>query len=274
MLAEPYIEGYAESFQIFFQACQLFFISNLQEFCQTLFFLQSNEFLAIDTDNALSGFNDIITVVAVFRERNSGRHFVQLLNSQVSRNAAHFLQLQQLQITCIDGSCQIVHLVASVIDIVFAFHIIACSTQQVNHSTAYSGTAGMAYMQRTSGISTYIFNLNAAQAVSRQIAVVFTGSQNACQQISGPVLFQIEIDEAGTGNFHFIYGSTVQIIYNSLCNLTRCTMQATGRLHSKVGCKIAEFLLRRNLQHNLGQCTRFQSTVIDSFLRCIFNGSG
>ena len=39
LLAEPYIEGYAKSFQIFFQACQLFFISNFQEFCQTLFFL-------------------------------------------------------------------------------------------------------------------------------------------------------------------------------------------------------------------------------------------
>lgn len=39
LLAEPYIEGYAKSFQIFFQACQLFFISNFQEFSQTLFFL-------------------------------------------------------------------------------------------------------------------------------------------------------------------------------------------------------------------------------------------
>ena len=39
LLAEPYIEGYAKSFQILFQACQLFFISNFQEFCQTLFFL-------------------------------------------------------------------------------------------------------------------------------------------------------------------------------------------------------------------------------------------
>lgn len=37
LLAEPYIKGYAESFQVLFQACQLFFISNLQEFCQTLF---------------------------------------------------------------------------------------------------------------------------------------------------------------------------------------------------------------------------------------------
>ena len=213
-------------------------------------------------------------MIAVFRERNAGRHFVKLLNGQVGRNAAHFLQLQQLQVTCINGVCQIVHLVAGVIDIIFAFHIVACRTQQVNHSTAYSSTAGMAYMQRAGGVSTYIFNLHAAQAVSRQITVVFTGSQNTCQQISGPVLFQIEIDEAGTGNFHFIYGSTVQIINNSLCNLTRCTMQAASRLHSKVGCKIAEFLLRRNLQHNLGQSTRFQSTVIDSFLRCIFNSSG
>ena len=213
-------------------------------------------------------------MITVFRERNACRHFVQLFNGQVGRNAAHFLQLQQLQVTCINGVCQIVHLVAGVIDIIFAFHIIACSTQQVNHSTADCGTAGMAYMQRAGGVSAYIFNLNAAQAVSRQIAVVFTGSQNACQQISGPVLFQIEIDEAGAGNFHFIYGSTVQIINNSLRNLTRCTMQAAGRLHSKVGCKIAEFLLRRNLQHNLGQSTRFQSAIIDSFLRCIFNGSG
>ena len=38
LLAEPYIEGYAKSFQILFQACQLFFISNLQEFSQSLFF--------------------------------------------------------------------------------------------------------------------------------------------------------------------------------------------------------------------------------------------
>ena len=39
LLAEPYIEGYAKGFQILFQTCQLFFISNFQEFCQTLFFL-------------------------------------------------------------------------------------------------------------------------------------------------------------------------------------------------------------------------------------------
>lgn len=37
LLAEPYIEGYAECFQVLFQACQLFFISNFRNLARRSF---------------------------------------------------------------------------------------------------------------------------------------------------------------------------------------------------------------------------------------------
>ena len=256
LFTEPHIEGYTKGFQILLQPGQLFFIGNIQEFSQALFFVQGHKFLAINANDALSSFNNIIAMVAIFREGNAGRHFVQLLDSQVRRHAPHFLQLQQLQITGIHRSGQIVHLVASIIDVIFAFHIIAGGTQQIHHGTAHSGTTSVTNMQRTGGISAHIFHLNATQIIGRQITIIIAGGQNAGQQISCPILLQIEVDEAGASDFCLFHGSTVQIIHHCLSYLTGCTVQAASRLHGKIGSKITKFLLGRYLQHYLGQSTR------------------
>ena len=200
LFAKPFIISYIESFQVFFESCQFFFESNGAELLQTFFFTHIEEFITIDTHNAFCSFNNIVTVVAVFREFYGLTEF--------------------FQVTCVYGSSKVINLVACIVDVVFTANVHACRFHQVCQSTAYCRATTMTYMQRTGGVSTYIFQLDFFFAVAYQITIVFAFSNDACQHIVHPVLLQIKVNEAGACNFHFFYISTVQIIYNCLSNHT------------------------------------------------------
>lgn len=127
-------------------------------------------------------------------------------------------------------------------------------------------------MQRARGVGADIFQLNFFPAVIFQVAVIFSFGNDVLQHIVHPVLLQIKINEAGTGNLRFFNICAVKIINYGLGNHARIAFQAACGLHGKIGGKIAELFLRRNLQQNLRQCPLFQNAVVNSFLRCIFDG--
>ena len=251
LFTEPVVISYIECFQVFFQRSQFFFQSNGAELLQAFFFTHIEESITIDTHNAFCSFNNIVTMVAVFREL--------------------YGLTKLFQITSIYGSCQIIDLVTSVIDVEFAANIHASCFHQVCQSTTNSSTAAMTYMQRTSGVSTYIFYLDFFFAIAYKVAVIFAFSDNASQYIINPILFQIEIDEARACNFHFFYISTVHIIYNCLSNHTGIAFQSASRLHSEVGCKITKLFLGRYFQQYLRQFAAFNSARINCLLCRSFN---
>ena len=200
LLAEPFVIGYVEGFQIFLQSSQFFFQSNGAELFKAFFLAHIQKSIAIDTHNAFCSFNNIVTVVAVFREL--------------------YCLTKLFQITSVNGSCQVIDLVACVVDVVFTANIHACRLHQVCQGTANCRATTMTYVQRTGGVCTNIFYLDFFLAVANQITIVFAFSNNASQHIVHPVLLQIKVNEARSCNFHFFYISTVQIVYNSLSNHT------------------------------------------------------
>ena len=251
LFTEPFVVSYIESFQVFFESCQFFFQSDGTELLQTFFLTHIEEFITIDTHDAFCSFNNIVTVVTVFREL--------------------YGLTQLFQVTSVYGSSEVINLVACVIDVVFTANIHTCRFHQVCQSTAYCCATTMTYMQRTGGVSTYIFQLDFFFAVAYQITVVFAFSNNACQHIVHPVLLQIKVNEAGTCNFHFFNISTVQIIYNCLSNHTGIAFQSTSRLHGEVGCKITKFFLGRYFQQYLRQLAAFNSALVNCLLCRSFN---
>ena len=197
LFAEPYVKTHIETFQVFLQGRKFFLIGNGLELFQPFILLHFQEPVAVFIDNSLGCINDIMAVVPVLRELTG--------------------LSKQLQIPGVDGTGQVVHLVAGVIDIIFLFYVIACRFQQVRQGASYRGTPAVAYMQRARRIGAYIFNLYFFIRSFRQVTVIFPGLHNMGQHIVHPVRIQIEIQETGSGDLHPLNISTVQMIYNILC---------------------------------------------------------
>ena len=196
LFAKPYIKANIETFQIFLQRRQLFLIGDGLKLFQPLCFLHLQEAVAILINDALCRIDNVVTMVSVLGEFD-------------------FFS-QQFQIPGIDGTGQIVHLVASVVDIIFLLHVVPRRLQQIGQSTAYRRAPSVSHVQRTGGIGADIFQLYLFVRRFGQIAVILPGFHDAGQHVVHPVRVQIKIDKTGSGNFRFLHIRAVQIFHNVL----------------------------------------------------------
>ncbi len=137
-LAEPVVEGNVKAFQILLEGCKLFLQSQFLENCKALLLAHGQILVPVLVDNALGGIDDIRTMVSIFRE------------------LAGFSK--KLKIAGIDRSCQIVHLISCIIDIVLAIYRISCCTEKIYQCTSSCSTTAMSNMQRAGWVGTYILN--------------------------------------------------------------------------------------------------------------------
>ena len=208
LFTEPYIKADVETFQIFLQRRQFFLISDGLELFQPFCFLHLQETVAILVDDTLGRIDNVVTVVSVLGEFD-------------------FFS-QQFQIPGIDGTGQIVHLVAGVVDIVFLLHVIPRRLQQIGQSTAYRRAPSVSHVQRTGGVGADIFQLYLFIRRFRQIAVILPGFHDAGQHVVHPVRVQIKIDKTGSGNFRFLHIGAVQIFHNVLSQYPGIAPQSSG----------------------------------------------
>ena len=179
---------------------------------------------------------------------------------------------QEFQITGIDGTRQIIHLIASIIDVVFAFHRVTCRPQKVHKCRTCSSAAAMTDMQQPRGVGADVFHLNLRCIFFRQLAIAFARFKDFLEGIVEHIALQIKVQKARAGNLGMVEPVALDALHQFFCNLTRCLMEYACRLHGKVGSKITELLLGRYFQNNLGQFPFREYTISNgAFSRC-FNG--
>ena len=189
LLAEPHIKLAVKGFQIFPQGCELFILGKGLEGGKTFCFIHMKELIAIFFFDAPGRDDDIFPMVAIFRE---GDFFSK-----------------KFQIAGIDGKGQIMHLVARVIDVVFPCHIVTGGKHKVCQARANSGSAAMTHMKRPCRVGTHEFDLNLFACFFGKVPITLAFFKDPCKSFIEPVRFQIEIEEARTGHFHFFDGAAV-----------------------------------------------------------------
>ncbi len=111
---------------------------------------------------------------------------------------------EQFKIAGIDGFCEIVHLIAGVIDIIFALDVITGGAKNIDDSGTSRRASAVPDVQKSGWIRADVFNLNRDIVFSRQISEVFARVVNFFQLAINNVAFQIKIHEARAGNFNSV----------------------------------------------------------------------
>ena len=168
-LAVPHIKAAVEGFQILLQGSQLFLQCQLLEDAHALILAHVQVLIPVLFDDALCRVDNIRTMVAVFRE-------ILFLSPA-----------QKLQIAMIYRTCQVVDLIACIVDIILAGYRIACGTHDIHQRAAGSRAPAMAYMQRSGRIGTDILHLHRLHVLGRQLAeclpLLHKGSQSIIDNI-------------------------------------------------------------------------------------------
>ena len=245
--AEPVVIMDVEMGQVAFEGLELFGIGPVLEEFQPFFFRHVQVFVTVLVDDGLGRFDDVVAVIAVFRD------FCRLA--------------QQFQVAGIDGSGQVVHLVAGVVDVVFGLDVIARSPQEIDQGTAISGAAAVTDVERPCRVGTDVFDLDRVFFAQRCMAIGIAGSQDLFERIVNDVILQEEVDEAGTGDFRMVEPGIIHAVDDGLGNESRCFMGDAGRLHGNVAGEVAEFLLRRYFQCDVGIVAGWKSAGCNSLVQ-------
>ena len=142
-----------------------------------LFFSQT---FAIFRDVVADGFEDIVTVVAVFGEFHGLAE--EFTETGVEREAQH------------------TDLISGVVDVVFLFHIVTGERKQVGEGVADGAAPSVAHMEQAGGIGADEFNLNPGTFADSDGTVAVAHLMNETRHGEKPVFLQKEVDKAGAGD--------------------------------------------------------------------------
>ena len=153
-----------------------------------------------------------------------------------------------------DGQAEFVHLHTVVVDVKLLEHVIARMAHQIRRSRAQSSPATMAYMHRTGGVCGNILDVNLTLALGdRATAVIALFGANLGNHILQRVVVQIEIDEAGTCNFDFVYQGVLRKgVDDILCNFARIALGLFRAAHCRRACPVAMPLISGSLERDFG----------------------
>ena len=225
---EPIVEVDVEFLQILLEVCELFLKAELFEDLQTFFLIHIEVLLAILSQDILRCIDDILSMVAVFRDLG--------------------IQTAELEIACIDGFRQMIDLVAGIIHIVFRQYIIAGRAQQIHHRRAIGSASGVSDMEKAGRICRDILNKDAVFFIFRQIPVGRASLQDLLQFAVHCICGKVEIDETGTRDLRPSDQRCVQMLHDGFCDHARCFVRCSRPLHSRIGGIITKFLGFRHFQ--------------------------
>ena len=219
---------------------------------EALFFTEREVLIAIAVDDALRRVDDVLAMVAVFRERD--------------------LLAEQLEVARIDRAREIVHLIAGIVDVVLALDRIARCAQQVDECRAGCGAAAVADVQQARRIGADVLDLDFRMVELRQIAERLACFQDFLERIVEHIALEVEVQEAGACDLRVVEPVALDALGEFLSDLARIPMEDAGRLHGEVRREVAELFLRRHLKDDLRELALRQCSFADGILGGLFNG--
>ena len=162
-----------------------------------------------------------------------------------------FLPLKELHIPHRKGRPKFIDLVAGVVDIELAGHIMTAPFQCRRQAVAYGAAAGIAHVHGAGGVGGnefhhYLFVLAVVAA-----AIVRTLFQCLRRQRTKPFLLHVEIQEAGTGDLAALHRQLTKIkaLQQGRRNFLGSASHRAGVHHGGIGGKIAVFGIGGNFHH-------------------------
>ena len=205
--------------------------------------------VAVDLGKLLGAGDDVRALVALLGQR------------------AGVLALVQLQIADGQALAELLDLVARVVDVELAGHVVAGPVQAGGQAVAQCAAAGVAHVHGAGGVGGDELDV-ILLACARVGAAIFGVGDSGAHDAGEPVLAQEQVDEAGAGDLNAVKQAAVQLQFcgNGLCDLARCLVEGARTGHSHVGRNIAVFDVSRDLDDEVGQCGLGQGAVGDSRL--------
>jgi len=231
-LVDPGIEFAAVHLQVALDLGELAVNALVLEVRHALFRIRIQPLVAVFLSDLVGDVDDILRVVAVFRQR-------VVISSKV------------LEVAGDQRFSQHVDLVAGVIDVEFAQADIAGRLQQTCDGISPGGAAGVSAVQVAGRVGGNIFNQDVQAVAGLVLAVVVSRLQNV-RDVGGQLrTLDAEVDEARLGDGYvgnFRYGS-LQLLCQRLRDGGRGLMQDLGQAHRDVRGIIAHFRIPRDLDH-------------------------
>ena len=207
--------------------------------------------VAVDLGKLLGAGDDVRALVALLGQR------------------AGVLALVQLQIADGQALAELLDLVARVVDVELAGHVVAgpVPAQHVGQGVAQHAAAGVAHVHGAGGVGGDELDV-ILFACARVGAAIFRVGDSGAHDAGEPVLAQEQVDEAGAGDLKAVKQAAVQLQFcgNGFCDLARCLVEGARTGHGHVGRNIAVFDVSRDLDDEVGQCGLGQGAVGDSRL--------
>ena len=179
-----------------------------------------------------------------------------------------FLAAELLQVAHRQTFAELLDLVAGVVDIELAGHIVAGPVQHSGQTVAQRAAAGVAHVHGTGGVGRNELHvvLCALAVVGAAILLVGAGTQhNTCPEALG----QEQVDEAGTGNLHFGEHAVLkgrQMCQQGVCDHLGSLAPSACTGHGEVGGDIAVFHVGGDLHDKGRQFCFGQGAVCHSSL--------
>ena len=143
-----------------------------------------------------------------------------------------------------------VHLAAGIVHVVFALHVVACSSEHVGNTGAIGGAATVANMQWPGGVGGHKFYLDALVFRVAATELLALGKDVFDHAEVGGFIHK-EVDKAGAGDFHFYHVvAGGQGVDNLLGNGAGVTAQWFGQHHCDVAGEVAMGLVFAALELN------------------------
>ena len=206
--------------------------------------------IAVNFGKLFGASDNVSALVAFFRQGNG------------------FFAFVQLQVADGQALAELLDLVACIVDVELAGHIITGPVQAGSQAVAQSTAAGVAHVHGAGGVGGNKFNV-VALACTAVRAAVFRLSGSSLQHAGKPVGTQEQVDEAGACDLYTVEQAAlqVQVVHNGLCNLARSLVERTGTGHGGVGCNIAVFDIGGNLNNKFRQRGFRKGTVRHSSIQ-------
>ena len=177
----PRIDLHAVGQQILLNLFQLEFLAGLHKIGHALFFRGAEPLVAVLLRDRIRDLTDVLGVIAVLRQRV-------------------IVPAEVFKIACLQRFAEHDDLVAGVVDIVFAQHVIAACLHQSADAVAPGGVAGMAAVQLARGVGADPLHQDALAPAAVVETVAVARGNDLVDQAAQGVLLQAEVDEARAGN--------------------------------------------------------------------------
>ena len=160
---------------------------------------------------------------------------------------------QQFKVAGVDGFGEIFHLVAGVVNVVFADDVETGGAQNVDDSGTGGGASAVPDVKQAGGIGADVFDLNRLIIFRGQLTEIVKVVVDCAKFVVDDAGFQVKVHETGAGDFYFVEPRRADTRANFLSDFSGIGAEDFSGLHGEVAGEVAELFLRRNFQRDFRQ---------------------